>query len=353
MERPQTVTLSDIARMAGVSRQVVSAICGISSAGSVRYGQATRERVERIVRQTRFRANRTAKNLVTKRHNALGVLLVEFGHMNDSVLRSMLREAHSRGQILILDTMLDEDTRLPVFLREHAVDGLVVFEDIEKRLDDEIERLSIPCVRVNTNLRTAPGCITFDETGAMRLAARHLAEMGRRRFAILASKTSHYSQKLRLQGLARAATEEGLSPPAVHTFERAHRGWSAGDGAVGQVVSFLRAHRGIDGVVLSVDTMAPVFYRAAAVLGKRIPDDIAVVGVNNSTTSWSVYPALTSLYVEPSDLGRTIVRTLSAAIDGTGSEVPPVHMTYRIEVRGSSATAGPARTPSPQTGDSR
>lgn len=334
--KPHRVTLADIASRAGVSRQVVSAVLGIST-GNVRYSPDTHDRVMAIVRETRFRPNRTAKNLVKKRHGAIGVLVTNFGHVPDQVLRTMLHEAHGRGQVIIMDAVSPEDTQPPLFLREDSVDGLVVFEDIDAATMKEIARLDIPCVRVNTNVRNLPGCITYNELGAMAMAVEHLHEHGRNTLAVLAGPSGHYSMRLRVKGVEKACARLGLSAPQVHTFQaKGHMG-TGDEAALQELTSFLEGHPDVDAMVLTVDGMAPLFYRACTLLGKRIPDDIAVVGVNNSGIALGVSPALTSLFVHPRQVGRQAVELLSNLMDTGTDNHRPIKLTYQMQERDSTA----------------
>ncbi|MBD3244201.1 MAG: LacI family DNA-binding transcriptional regulator [Chitinivibrionales bacterium] len=335
-DKPQRLTLADIAAKAGVSRQVVSAVLGISR-GNIRYSPETHERVMRIVRETNFRPNRTAKNLVKKRHGALGILVTNFGNVHEQVLRAMLYEAHRWGQILVLDVVSPDDTQPPLFFREDLVDGIVVFEDIGPGTVKRIAELGIPCVRINTNVRNLPGCITYAEMGAMHLAVEHLVEHGHSRIGVLAAPSKHYSMRLRVRGVEKACTKLGLEKPVSHTFVSPRHMGTGNDEAFDELVAFLAQHRAIDGMVLTVDGMAPLFYRACAKLGRRIPDDIAVLGVNNSPVALGVFPALTSLYVEPREVGKKAIQVLNESIEGVNPPPPAMKLTYRMAVRESTA----------------
>ena len=337
--RPYRVTLSEIAREAGVSRQVVSAILGLSPGGNVRFGAQTRERVVEIARQRGFRPNRTAIHLVKKCHGALGILVRHFGSANEHILRCMLYEAHRRGQVFVLDVSSPEDGTLPLVLREDSVDGIVAFEDVEVRIQKEITRLGIPCVRINTNVRNLPGCVAYDEAGAMRLAVRHFVERKRGRLAILAGRSTHYSTRARVRNYMKAAQEHGLAQPRSHTFVAdRHTGLGAPE-AFAELLEWLSANRDIDALLATVDGMAPLFYRAAARLGLRIPDDIAVIGVNNSQIALGVYPALTSLHVDPKQVGKKAITILNQLIEGSEtSSRPTAKIPYHLIVRESTGT---------------
>jgi DNA-binding LacI/PurR family transcriptional regulator len=335
-DRPQRLTLADIAAKAGVSRQVVSAVLGISR-GNIRYSPQMHERVMRIVREINFRPNRTAKNLVKKRHGAIGILVANFGNVHEQVLRAMLYEAHRWGQILVLDVVSPDDKEPPLFFREDLVDGIVVFEDIGPGTVRRISQLGIPYVRVNTNVRNLPGCITYAEVGAMHMAVEHFVERKRSHVGVLAAPSTHYSMHLRVKGVAKACAKMGLDVPVEHTFVAPRHMGTGDDEAFDELVAFLKQHRALDAVVLTVDGMAPLFYRACAKLGRRIPDDIAVIGVNNSPVALGVFPALTSLYVEPKQVGREAIRLLNESIEGVDPPPHAVKLAYRLAVRESTA----------------
>jgi DNA-binding LacI/PurR family transcriptional regulator len=246
----------------------------------------------------------------------------------------MLAEARAQGQVLMLEALPEKRDELPVFLREHSVDGLVLFEDIDSRIQNEVQRLGVPAVLVNANVRNRPGCVTYDEVGAMRMAVEHFAAGGKRNVAIVAgADRHHYSSRLRRKGVLRAAAERDLPEPKVlHVAVRRTQEAGCGE-ACRQMVSFLETNPDVDSVVLAADSLAPQFYRAAAMVGRRIPDDVAVIGVNNSSIALGLLPSLTSLHVHPGKVGGETVRLLNEFIQKGRPPERPVKLDYSLVVR--------------------
>jgi DNA-binding LacI/PurR family transcriptional regulator len=168
----------------------------------------------------------------------------------------------------------------------------------------------------------------------MQMAVRHLVERGRRHLALIAGDAGgHYSQQLRRTGIQKAALSAGLPLVEVHTLGLRHYFGSDGHAASDGVAAFLDAHPQVDGVVLSVDGMAPLFYRACGRAGRRIPDDVAVVGVNNSPIALGVFPSLTSLFVEPRRVAEEAIRLLNESIEGERPPRAPVKLAYTLTIR--------------------
>ena len=317
---PKRLTLTEIAALSGVSRQVVSAVVNPDRCGTVRYSKQTSERVQAIVGRTGFRLNRTARNLVRNRHGCLGILIREYGLVWGDTLRHILAAAHDNGQVVVLDYLPDNPAEMPSIVKEDAVDGILLFEDIDGGVLAAVDRLGVPCVRINTNARTVPGAITFDELGAMRMAVDHFVARGRRTLAICVGSGGHYSQRLRKKGFQLAARAAGLAPVSTVFLDRSPAATQPRQQEY-ELERLLTKRPDIDAVVLTQDRMAPHFYRCAARLGRRIPGDIAVIGVNNSPVAQAVTPELTSLYVKSEEVGTRAVQMLNDQIrsgDGRG-----------------------------------
>ena len=97
-----------------------------------------------------------------------------------------------------------------------------------------------------------------------------------------------------------------------------------------EMAEFLRAHPDIDAVVLSSDTIAGQFYRAAARLGRRIPEDISVVGFNNSYVASALTPGLSSLFIDRFEYGRRAIHLLNEFINGNYENAFPAKATYTM-----------------------
>jgi LacI family transcriptional regulator len=338
--RRKRTTLAEIATKVGVSRQVVAAVLNPERVSSVRFSEETRWRVLAAVEASDWRPNRTAKSLANRRHAMLGILVGNFGNIPRNVLPHMMTRARHYGQVLTLDSLGGGEQDAPLFVREDSVDAVVVFEDIPAPLKQHIERIGLPCVQVNTNVRDQPGCVTFDEEGAMRKVAGHFAATGRYRTLLFHGDPDRgYWVRARMNGLRQAAADVGMRDPYFVQFEsylynpayyRAH---------VETIKRVLREHPRIDSVILPQDLLAPMFYHAAEELGRRIPRDIAAAAVHDTGVARLLAPTLTTLHMHADELGQYIIDVANGGIDNEEEYRSPAVVPYDLLVWGSSAEA--------------
>jgi LacI family transcriptional regulator len=340
-DRRRHTTLAEIAAKVGVSRQVVAAVLNPERVSSVRFSEETRGRVLAAVEASSWRPNRTAKSLASRRHAMLGILVGNFGNIPNHVLPRMMERARRFGQVLTLDKLGTGREDAPLFVREDSVDAIVVFEDMPEALRLHIDRFEIPCVQVNTNSRDLPGCITFDEEGAMRKAAVHFAQTGRYRTLLFhGEQGSGYWVQARIDGLTRAAANVGMREPYFVQFESRLYNPAYYRKHVEAIKRVLREHPRIDSVILPQDLLSPMFYNAAEESGKRIPEDIAVIAMHSTGVARIMSPPVTTLHMHPDELGYYIVDVANAGIDGDDEYRSPDLMTYDLSVWGSSGQGG-------------
>lgn len=337
------ITLAEIAAEAGVTRQVVSAVLKPEQKSTIRFSDDTRTRVLEIAARTNWRPNRTAKVLAGRRHGTIGVMVDQFGKIPHQVVPAMMSRARHFGQLLMLDSPHPRDGQLPLFVREDSVDAIVVFENIPFEVKQRIDELRIPCVQVNTSVRDQPGCITFDEEGAMRKAAMHFARSGRYRTLLFhGNPASGYWVQARIDGLTAAAADVGMREPYLVQFDGHPYNPAYYRKNVDWITETLRQHKRIDSVILLEDRMAPMFYQAAEELGKSIPEDMAVVAMHNNGVAQVMSPPLTTLHMQPDELGHYVIDIANAGIDGEDEYRSPSAMTYDLmEWRSSTSEVDP------------
>ncbi len=289
--------IQDIATAAGVA--VPTAYQALAGTGRLR--DATRRRVLDAADRLGYRVNRTASVMRQGRHGAIGLLVQQWQRLPRNSFEVFLDVARRRD-VFLLAERVDGDRALPRTLTNDCVDGLIVFEPLDEPVEEQIRRLSLPVVQVNTNVRGERGCIAYDERGAMERLVRRFVRQGRRRPALLMPGplgSSHYSATDRLTALSELAADGGLDDPVV---VRAEYFWetSVDDSAA---MRLLRERPEIDAIVLYDDYLAPPLFHAAMLLGRRVGDDLDVIGFNDSGYARAVHPELTSLKVDQRTIG--------------------------------------------------
>jgi LacI family transcriptional regulator len=334
--RSRAVTISDVASLAGVSIATVSK--ALNGRDNVR--AETRQRVLEAAQELSFQPNALARGLLSGQTRTVGLLTSDsVGRFGIPVLLGA-EDAFGAGEMaLLLCDARGDAIREQHYIRtllSRRVDGLIVVGESTDTRSSISRDLPIPVVYAY-GASDDPGDVSFvpDDVGGAALAGRHLVAMGRRRIAHITGPMDYKATIDRAEGLATALAESGL----VQTGETFHGTWSQRWGRHAAEM-LLMAEPEVDAVFCGSDQIAAGFVEAARERGRRIPDDIAVVGYDNwEMLATETRPALTTVDMNLETLGRTAAQHLFAAIDGRAT--PGVHrMPCRLVIRDSTAPRG-------------
>ncbi|MFE2279099.1 LacI family DNA-binding transcriptional regulator [Streptomyces sp. NPDC059454] len=314
-------TLEAVAARAGVSRATVSRV--VNGSDGVRERLA--ERVRRAVEELGYVPNQAARSLVTKRHDAIAVIVAEpetrvfadpfFARQ----LRGISKEltAHDNQLVLLLTEDRDDHARVGRYLAGGHVDGALVFSlHIDDPLPELIQRAGLPTVyggRPDWN--GGQGGVSYvdsDNRGGARDAVRHLLGLGRGRIAHITGALDQTAAVDRLDGFRDVMTDadprlvvEGDFTPA--SGERAMR-------------RLLDRCPGLDAVFAGNDLMAAGALRVLREHGRRVPEDVAVVGFDDMLPiAEQTDPPLTTVRQDIEEMGRLMARLLLRDLDGTAA----------------------------------
>ncbi len=336
MAENRVATIADVAALAEVSIGTVSK--AVNGTGKLR--AETRERVLAAADQLSFRPSPLARGLLASRSFAVGLITTDsFGRFTIPVMLGA-EDALGSGQISVLlcDSRGDairEDHYVRTLL-SRKVDGIIV---TGRRTDPRPPialRLPVPAVYVMTQSEDADdlSLVPDDEQGG-GLAARHLVAGGRTRIAHVTGPERFLSARLRAAGARKVLADAGL---ALAGGEAHYGEWSEEWGRQA-AYTVLRHQPAVDAIFCGSDQIARGVADALREAGRRIPDDIALVGYDN----WDVFaetgrPPLTTVDMGLKDLGKHAARKLLEAIGGQpsrGLEQLPCRLVIR-ESTGSS-----------------
>jgi DNA-binding LacI/PurR family transcriptional regulator len=330
--------MQDVARLAGVSVKTVSNVLS----GYEHVSGKMRDRVMSAVTELHYEINVSARNLRSGRTWVLGLAVPElsqayFAELADSVIRA----AGERGYTVLIEQTVANgasETSAIATMRKHSIDGLI-YSPLTLGPDD-IQQLDVdfPLVVLGEPL---PGSsvhyVTMSNAQAMREATEHLLALGRRRVAVIGAHPDGPvgTGASRLRGYRDALVNAGLEPDQRLIMNAAlwHRsyGVEAMDRLLDSGVDF-------DAVVCFNDALALGAMRSLQSRGKRIPDDVAVVGFDDIEDSSFSTPTLTTVSPERDEIARTAVNMLTEMIERTG-ESDPAHLVetgFSLVVRESS-----------------
>lgn len=312
-EPPANVTLADVAKRAGVSAMTVSRVV------NDRYGvsEPTRERVERAIQELGYRPNTLARGLRANNSSTLGLLVPDITNPYfPEIVRGAEDTALEAGYTVFLSNVIEDTRREAAALRalgERRVDGVIVCSP------------RLPQARLHALLRHHPaavvinrptpvgvaGSVRLDHQHAMRAAVAHLHALGRRRIGVLAGPERSHAARERVRGIELAAHDLELDIPQGRIVRLAP---TVEGGAAGAAALLTR--EALDALLCFNDLVAAGALQACAASGRRVPDDVAVVGHDDIAFARMFHPALTTLHVPKYDIGVNAMRILLDRIEG-------------------------------------
>jgi LacI family repressor for deo operon, udp, cdd, tsx, nupC, and nupG len=305
-------TSLDVARRAGVSQSAVSLVFGGKATGRV--GKRTERAILRAARELAYRPHTAARTLRLG-HSRLLVLAVP--DVDNPYFARTLKgaeyEARTHGYAVTLAAIHEKSDWQPVILdalSSNAVDGFVLFT-MKPPTAKDARSLRGKAVLVDATSQVLPS-IGLDVEMGMRAAMAHLRECGHTRIGHVAAavEAETFAQRrqtyLRVLREARLPIEDSLQADAPFTIS----------GAREAACRILGCRDRPTAVVCDSDVLAVGVYKAAKKLGLAIPDDLAVVGIDDSIIARILDPELTTVAIPAESVGQQAVRLLIDVLRG-------------------------------------
>jgi LacI family transcriptional regulator len=327
------ITMSDVAREAGVSRMTVSRV--VNDKGEI--SAATRQRVLDVIERLGYRPSSIARGLATQRSRTLGLVVPDIANpFFSAVARGAENEACAHGySVFLCNTNEDTQRELSVLqsLEEKRVDGIVL---CSSRLDpDELRpALAHHAAVVLTNMRIDEyhtGLVMVDDESGGQAATQHLLRTGRRAIGFLAGPPKSQSGHKRQLGYRAALQAAGLEYNADwvrHCSPKVQ-------GGLQTTRQLLDDHPELSALFCYNDLVAIGALQACADLGRRVPDDLAIVGFDDISLAALVTPSLTTCRVPRYELGAHSMRLLLNHINGCVDECEEILLQPELVVRAS------------------
>ncbi|GAA2392834.1 LacI family DNA-binding transcriptional regulator [Nonomuraea africana] len=328
MKRP---TIHDVAAAAGVSRGTVSRVLN----GDKYVSAAARAATERAIAETGYVVNRAARSLVTQKTGSVVMVLSDphekiFEDPNYSVLiRTAVRRLAERDVSLVMMMAGDDGDRQRVirYVKGGHADG--VFLVSTHAGDPLVGALGtdVPVVAQGAVIgweNVIPYAAADERLGARQMAS-YLVEQGRRRIAMITGPMDTPGGTQRLEGFA-----DVLGRKASKRLI-AHGDWSRASGERA-MTELLERSPDLDAVFVASDLMAAGALAALRAAGRRVPDDVAVGGFDDSSVAVSTHPPLTTIRQPLARVAEETVSLLLALIDGA-TDVEPVILPTELVIR--------------------
>jgi LacI family transcriptional regulator len=304
------VTLKDIAAELGISPTTVSRALKDDS----RITKPVRDRVHKLARKLGYRPNLMAKGLVSNKTETIGFLVDNLSWSFFSELAEYVQNAAEKHSysVLIYSSQKNverERTGVESFL-SRGVDGLLVYATEAKENEALYYSLSesgLPVLFFNNFTQLSVNCVATDNYKGTRKAIEHLLELGHRKIGYIGSQEDTTVKQQRLSAYMDAFSEEELQE---------NRNWIAledDDFLYGYRVAkqwFANNDQVPTAILTQNDFLAFGIYKALYELGKRIPEDVSVVGFDDLDTCQFMHPPLTTVRVPLRQLAESALHFL-------------------------------------------
>ena len=315
------MNIYDIAEEAGVSITTVSRV--LNNKSNVKY--ETRKRIEEVLNKHNYSPSPIARGLVSKNMNTVGILTIDVRVPHYAASAYILEhELYKIGYNAILcntSGKAENGADYINMLAKKGVSGIILIGSVFQNKQIEATVLknasNIPFISMNShiNVGNAYSVIINHESG-MTLAINHLRDKGHRKI-IYVQDARTFSGTRKTDAFVKISTKHKEYPPQRHVFHT-ERGISGGKNAVDQI---MESGLEFSAIIFGDDTTASGGIQRLHQLGKKVPEDIAVVGWNN-TESTLCEPNLTTVDNQNDTIGLICVKMLENILEG--NDISPV-----------------------------
>lgn len=317
---PTNPTIYDVSRLSGVSTATVSR--AFSNPEQVR--EATRRKVYEAAEVLNYSPNAIARAMARQRTDKIAYLICKKGatildEFYAGICEGIMRTANRSDYQLLVSTA--DDWRLtPSNVQSKQIEGVILGGNAQPDMVSEFQSHNVAVVLVNNRMAGFDlPCVVADERDGIRQAVEHLIGKGHRRIAMITGRFSPYTsgerynaflEVMRDHGLAIDASGVKMCEPDVECAAQA-------------ALELLKQPDRPTAILGANDVIAAGAIKAALRLRLRLPEDLAVIGVDDSTICSMLEPALTSVHINCRRMGDLCIERLKALLDGE-TDIPRV-----------------------------
>ncbi|WP_026554628.1 LacI family DNA-binding transcriptional regulator [Arthrobacter sp. 35W] len=319
-------TIRDVAQRAGVSPATVSRVVN----GLVGYSDETRARVEDAVNALNYETDYLARGLKTRQTSVIGLLAPMVSDaLASQVMQGVEAAAQERGYAVMLGRTGPKSTFIAGYLRTlrtYRAAGVILISAVITPGTRQLLGPNIPVISVAISDKSGSPSVAIDDEKAAYDATRHLLQLGHRRIGLLTGDpASVYVSLPRERGYVRAMAEANC-PPATATGSFFYESGAAG------LDQLLAQDPQLTAIFAMSDEMGAAVVNELQKRGRRVPEDVSVLGFDNTSTAVHVHPALSTMAQPLEEMGRMAVAKLLRSRD-LGPKIVP----HQLIERGSTA----------------
>lgn len=326
------ITIYDVAREAGVSMATVSRVVN----GNPNVKPSTRKKVNDAIERLGYRPNAVARGLASKKTTTVGVIIPDISRLFFAELARGVEDIATmyKYNIILSNSDKNKEKELSLFntMLGKQVDGIVFMgADITDEHLEEFKKSPVPVVMaaVSEAAGDLPVVSIDYEQGAFD-AVTYLLERGHKNIGFVGGPLQEpINGEKKLSGYRRALKEAGIEFNKEYVFD--------GDYSHESGINAIKAFEGLNesptAIFVATDEMALGVIHGAQDMGLNVPNDLEVIGFNNSKLATMVRPQLTTVVQPMYDVGAVAMRLLTKLINKEEVDEKQVILPHRIEVR--------------------
>ncbi|MCX7919480.1 MAG: LacI family transcriptional regulator [bacterium] len=332
---PINSTIWDVAKKAGVSISTVSKALN----NRAHVNPKTRELVKQVAKQLKYHPSAFGRGLVLQKTGNIGFIIDRtplrifsnpfHSRVLDGIEEELLRQDYNL--LISAHSLLDNKETVPKFVREKNVDGLILSGKIADKFILEIYQWGIPLVLVDNHIpQPNIDCVVTDNINGAKQAVNHLIELGHKKIGMLTGIGKHVSIIERRQGYFEAMKSANLTPNPKWIAE----GDVTTEGGMEAMEKLFAQTKELPTALFAFnDAMATGAMKVLRAHQIRVPEDISIVGFDDTDEAIHVIPPLTTVHVAKEEMGRIAAQLLISRIQRKKDVRQRVVLTTHLVIR--------------------
>ncbi len=337
------ITIKDVAKAAGVSIATVSFVLN-NRPGQVISGPV-KKKVLKAAQKLKYSPSAAAATLARKQTKNVSIAFYRNDHLITNqfysfVVQGAIKEAAAQEYNIMFSFIDDEycdHADLPKVIRERNAEGVLFIHEVSEPLIKELRKMNVATVAVDSHpFIDGLDTVYVNNAHGAELAAAHLLDCGHTEVAMLTSKFDTPSLVERRDGFLKALKTRGIK--ATQRKNLIYSDELSFQAGYQSALSFLSKRSTLTGIFAANDEMAAGVLRAAHELGRKIPEELAVIGFDDIIMCHYVDPPLTTISCDKEEMGRRAMARLIQIIEKKSDEPSTQVLDVNLVQRGSSGT---------------
>ena len=326
----KNISMVDIARMSGVSIATVSRVLNKNG----RYSAETEKKVMAIVEKYNYAINPNAQGLRTNRTKTIGIIIPDItNEYFSNIVRAVEGAVIPLGYTVFVcdsDENMDYEMHYISTLQSKGVEG-IIYISARKSVDEISKEFTVPVVYIDRRPGVEFNYVSSDNENGGFLATEELIKKGCRKIVLVHDINTYSTVNKRTQGYLRAhkqygvEIDDGRMVPCRVSFSDAKEA----------VKKLIDDGTDFDGIFCTTDSMALGALKALRESGRRVPEDVKIVGFDGITHTLISDPPITTVVQDTEQLGKRSVEVLMDLINNSASKIHEYIIPVTLSVRGS------------------